>query len=177
MLRGQVQFLRGGDIWEIFENSGFNTQGFILTVRKQPRTDTVALGNDKGLSNDSETFPMFLLCHPHRVTSTPRTASLSKMTASTPAIKTMFQSTRKMKAHSLTEQPPLSSFLQDTGNTSTYNSKIRTHLATPNCYIVFYLGTLLPKITLELCAWGRRRKWLLNQRPTRGLWHRNSERF
>lgn len=49
-----------------------------------------ALGNDKGLSNESETFPMFLLCHPHRVTSTPRTASLSKMTASTPAIKTVF---------------------------------------------------------------------------------------
>ena len=49
-----------------------------------------ALGNDKGLSNESEMFPMFLLCHPHCVTSTPRTASLSKMTASTPAIKTIF---------------------------------------------------------------------------------------
>ena len=48
-----------------------------------------ALGNDKGLSNESEMFPMFLLCHPHCVTSTPRTASLSKMTASTPAIKTI----------------------------------------------------------------------------------------
>lgn len=81
-----------------------------------------ALGNDKGLSNESEMFPVFLLCHPHCVTSTPRTASLSKMTASTPAIKTIFQSTRKTKAHSLIEQLPLSSFLQDTGNTFTYNS-------------------------------------------------------
>lgn len=79
------------------------------------------LGNDKGLSNESEMFPMFLLCPPHCVTSTPRTAPLSKMTASTPAIKTVFQS-RKTKAHSLTEQLPLSSFLQDTGNTFTYNS-------------------------------------------------------